>query len=262
MPFPSAPRIKYNKNPLDRVICQLKFPPILKIDSEVPATFQERVRVQFPNFSEKTELKIEVPTSKPLPPETLAQLIQSTATKNYEFSSEDGLWQLNLTRGFIALTANKYERWEHFRDKLRLPLQSLIEIYAPASFSRIGLRYIDVIRRSAFDLQSVGWNELLKPHILGLLAAPEVANNIQSFENRHDLTLTDGQGFVRLVTRFVEAKDSGELSYMIDSDFFTTRKTEINSALDQLYQFSLRGSRLFQWCITEKLHRAMEPEVI
>jgi uncharacterized protein (TIGR04255 family) len=262
MPFPVTTRVKYNKNPLDRVVCQLRFPPNLKIDSEVPASFQELIRGEFQDFSEKIELKIEIPTGKLSTAETLTQLVQPVATKNYEFASEDGSWHVNLTRSFISLSTNDYKRWEHFREKLRLPLQALIETYAPTHFSRTGLRYIDVIQRSKFDLQEARWDELLKSHILGLLAAREVTDSIRSLETKHDITLTDGQGTVRVVTRFVEAKDSGELCFMIDSDFFNTKKIEVASAFSQLNEFSLRATRLFQWCITERLHRAMQPEAL
>ena len=61
MPFPEAKRIIYRKNPLDQVICQLRFPPILKIDAEVPAKFQDRIRGDFPNLSDSLEIKVEVP---------------------------------------------------------------------------------------------------------------------------------------------------------------------------------------------------------
>ena len=54
MPFPeTSQKIIYKKNPLDRVICQLRFPPILKIDTELPDKFQESIRNDFPEFQEK-----------------------------------------------------------------------------------------------------------------------------------------------------------------------------------------------------------------
>jgi hypothetical protein len=36
MPFPAAERVTFQKNPLNEVICQLRFPPILKIDHHEP----------------------------------------------------------------------------------------------------------------------------------------------------------------------------------------------------------------------------------
>ena len=95
MPFPECQRVIYKKNPLGEVICQLIFPPILKIDTEVPVAFQERVRNHFPNFSEVSALNLGFLSGvedqiQPEPPEP-------PLCKNYEFSSEDQQWKINLT---------------------------------------------------------------------------------------------------------------------------------------------------------------------
>ena len=46
--FPPAQRVFYLKAPLIQVTCQLTFPPLLTIEKELPAAFQERVRFPFP----------------------------------------------------------------------------------------------------------------------------------------------------------------------------------------------------------------------
>lgn len=61
MPFPEVKRVIYKKNPLHQVICQLRFPPILKVDAEIPSIFQEKIRGEFPNFKETTEVNMELP---------------------------------------------------------------------------------------------------------------------------------------------------------------------------------------------------------
>ena len=56
MPFPEVDRVIYTTNPLDREICQLRFPPILKIDTEIPSQFQDKLRSEYPNLSESKEV--------------------------------------------------------------------------------------------------------------------------------------------------------------------------------------------------------------
>lgn len=258
MPFPQAKRIIYKNNPLDEVVCQLRFPSILKIDAEIPAEFQESIRKQFPQYAESSEVTLDFPPMAAdvnIPP----QFLKPSETKNYEFTSEDGLWKINLTRTFLALTARKYIRWEEFRDKLNIPLKTLINYYKPTYFSRIGLRYIDVIKRSRLKLENHDWAELLKPFILGIIATPEVGNNTASFENKFKVKLSDNESFVRIITKYVEAQD-GEICFMIDSDFFNTNKTDLTKAIDKLDYFHTLGSRLIQWCITDTLSKAMEPQ--
>ena len=134
--------------------------------------------------------------------------------------------------------------------------------YAPSFFSRVGLRYVDVIKRSNLNLQNTDWNELLQPYVLGLLASQEVGNHVAAFESRHDINLTDGESIVKIIMRYTEASDTGEMCYVIDSDFYNTNKTQIPNGIDKLDFFSARGTRLFRWCITERLHNAMEPQTI
>ena len=263
MPFPEVTRVIYNKNPLDEVICQLKFPPILKIDTEIPVEFQEKVRAKFPMFSEKSEWQIAIPPEAQgkIPPEILQQAMKSSGIRNYQFSSEDEQWQINLTRGFVALSAKKYQRWEQFKEMLEIPLKALINIYAPDYFLRVGLRYIDVINRSVLNLTDVSWNELLQPHILGILGAPEVASKVKNFETTHDIGLADGESLVRIITKFVKPVDDDEICFKIDSDFYR-HKTELSSYISILDYLNKRASRLIQWCITRRLHEAMEPKSI
>lgn len=264
MPFPEVQRVIYKKSPLDQVICQMRFPSILKIDTEIPAEFQDRIRKEFPNFSETSELKLEIPqTMRGQGPLDLLRSAQQTlGNKNYEFISEDNLWKVNLTRTFVALTSNKYERWEEFKNRLFGPLNALVEIYAPTYFSRIGLRYIDVIKRSRLGLTDTSWNELLQPYILGILGSPEAEEYVQNFENRYEIRLADQESLVTLNTRFVTHIDDGEICYMIDSDFYNTGKIAIKNAIEKLDYFNKRASRLLQWCITDRLHQAMEPQML
>ena len=257
MPFPRAKRVLYRKNPLDKVICQLRFPPVLKIEAEIPADFQERIRGQFPEFSEKVEPRIQIQPGLEL--QLSSEILsQGSQFKNYEFSSENGDWQVNLTRTFIALSSRNYERWEEFREKLDAPLKALVDIYRPEHFSRVGLRYIDVIQRSILGLEAVSWTDLLQPFILGFLGVPEVRDSIKSSESKHEIRLSDGEGAARVITALIER--SSEMCFLIDTDFSIVKKMKLEHCMDKLDYFNRRASRLIQWCLKERLHESMEPQ--
>ncbi|NQU35618.1 MAG: TIGR04255 family protein [Bacteroidetes bacterium] len=261
MPFPEIKqRIIYKKNPLDQVICQLRFPAILKISAEIPFEFQEKIREQFPEFSELSELSINIPNAEnQIPAEILKSAHRSSNNRNYEFFSEDKQWKINLTNNFFALSSFNYKNWEEFSDRLKLPFAAFLDIYKPKRFSRIGLRYIDVIKRSKLGLEKIEWDDLLKPYFLGVLASPE-GKNVQSFENRYEIRLSDNESTVNLVTRLVKDSKDNEECFMIDSDFFSVINTDISEVPEKLCYFNKRASRLLQWCISEKLHNAMEPK--
>src|SRR5205807_248863 len=111
--FPEAPRVIFRKKPPEEVICQLRFPTILRIGAEPPATFQERIRNDYPTFQETTGAEL----FAGLPPE-VARLVRGELSfgsgKAYEFLSVDKRWTVRLDRDSLSLTTRDYERWEGF----------------------------------------------------------------------------------------------------------------------------------------------------
>ena len=260
MPFPPASRVLYRRNPLDRVICQLRFPPILRIEAEPPAAFQERIRSLFPNFAESSGLALEIPTpfGEQLAPNMFGQLIQPLVNKNYEFSSQDSAWKVTLTRTFIALTTTKYERWEEFKARFQAPLEALTAEYSPSYFSRIGLRYTDVIRPAVVGLAGRPWRDLLSPALIGMFCSPDVADSVDRFQSVHELRLSENSGTVRITTKLVKMPDQDD-AFVIDSDYFDTSQTQLADAPVKLDSFNRQSTRFMRWAITNTLHNALEP---
>jgi uncharacterized protein (TIGR04255 family) len=82
--FPSSPRIIYGKAPLYQVLCQVRFPTILRIEASVPAEFQEMIQATFPLFE-----RVATPLFAALPPELLNAIGQRPGSSTYNFLTED-----------------------------------------------------------------------------------------------------------------------------------------------------------------------------
>jgi len=267
MPFPTAPRVLYEKNPLDTVVCQLRFPAILKIDAELPAQFQDTIRHEFPNFTERSELRVPMPMEirDQIPKEVLGAMMGvASSSKNYEFTSIEGEWIVNLTRSHIALAnKRKYRKWEEFRAKLEKPLEALIRIYSPSFITRIGLRYVDVVKRSDLGLTNVPWRTLLAPPMAGLLGSSDVGDEVEMVQNMSQITLPDGESKAKIVSRLIQGKNgTEEQSFVIDSDFSLNQKTSNEKIFEKLDFFHIQASRLIQWAFTDRLKVSMKPESI
>lgn len=263
MPFPVAARVHYRKNPLQLVICQLRFPAILRIDTEIPAAFQEKIRKSFPIYRAIRQPQVEIGLPEPLSKILREQLNVLTVPVTHEFESADNRWSLALCDTFLALTDRKYVRWEEFRQNLDFPLHSLESEYGPAFFDRIGLRYQNLIRRSTFGLENVGWSELLKPHIAGELSSQDVASEIE--QAARQVVIAVKNGMVQVQHGIIAQKrDDGSLEqcFGIDADFYRDQRTEVTNGRSILDEFSRVAGWLFQWCITPRLHAAMQPESI
>lgn len=257
--FPETQRVLYAKNPLVEVISQIRFPAILKIDSEIPANFQERVRESFPLLSEEEEeLPVEVS------PE-LSQFIRANrqiSRRAWKFMSEDKKWTISLTRDFASLSTENYIRWEEFRGKLDLMCQALQEEYRPSFITRTGLRYRDLIIRSNLALTDIPWSELLEEHIAAEYSAAGISDAIR--DAAHVIFVEFPEEQLKLGLRHGTARKQGsdEVAYLIDTDFYSETKTGVKDVLNRLDLFNRLAGRLFRWCITDQLHTAMDPQSI
>jgi len=254
--FPPSPRVIYKHAPLTQVICQLRFPLLLKIESEPPADFQERIRDRFP-LLERIQ-----PQMPDLPPE-IAQAMGiaiAPAKSEFAFRKEDGSASLSLGPEHIALTTTKYTRWEEFSSALRPALAALIEIYRPSFFQRVGLRYVNVIDRTALGIANVNWSGLLQKPMLGELGVPIFEEHVSDAKRNVRVNLPNDPGCAMFLQHgFAKKKNSTEIAYRLDFDFYRSEKTEVADAQPTLDRFNSMVGRAFRWCITERLHEQLGP---
>jgi uncharacterized protein (TIGR04255 family) len=255
MRFPHSDRVKYARNPLVEVICQLRFPRILRIEIEPPADFQEALRPEYPRLNVIQSLGVALPLGTQAP-----SSIGLNRAQTYEFLTRQDEWKLVLASDFLALSTTKYTQWEEFRERLVTAINVLVRCYAPSHFTRIGLRYQDVIIRSELGLQSRHWRELLQRAVVGLLAAEELSDDVVIEAQSVFACRLDHPGAIARVRHGLSRRNgSDEFGYLIDVDLFSEEATEVGDAIGKLDLFNREAGYLFRWCITEELHRAMEP---
>jgi uncharacterized protein (TIGR04255 family) len=262
MPLPKKDRVIYDNNPLQLVICQLRFPAMLRLNAEEPIDFQERIRDIYPLYSMGAEISL-IPKEiiDQMSPQMLAQL-GATAIKSYEFVSSDKNWTLVLTRDYMALSTLKYIRWEDFRNHLSAPLQALIDLYSPSFFTRIGLRYQDLIQRSKLGLKKVKWAALLNKSLAGELADADISDGIEEKVSTILYRLDQYDAKAKVQHGLATVENSDEICYLIDTDLFLEGKCEVKDATNILGYFNERNRRIFQWCISKRLHEAMGPKLV
>ena len=260
--FSTEKRCIYQDNPLAEVICQLRFPEILTIGTTVPDQFQEAIRSEFPLFSHRQEAPAPNLTGTP---GNLTVQNQPTVT-NYQFTSADGMWRVNLTSKFISLSCSKYTRWEDFAKKLDRPLAAFIQIYKPAFFDRIGLRYVNFISRSQLDLEGVPFSQLIQPSYLGILGEEDVqeTTTVRSSVDA-DVTIRGGcrakiHAGLGLVKK--HGQPDKEVKFIFDQDLYMPGQLPVNLSAGALQTLHTQSYSIFRGAITEKLHDAMDPKEV
>jgi uncharacterized protein (TIGR04255 family) len=260
MNLPEFKRVIYKRNPLIEVVCQLRFPPILKISHQEPVEFQDEVRFQYPLFE----------TTRPQVPSEISKIAEQFGLPlqsdiAYSFKSEDHRWNLSITKDFIALTTSSYERYEQFKQRLNEVLTIFERIYKPSFYTRVGLRYQDLIVRSKLGIEDKNWSELIAKRIASELYDPELSSSIQLIVKNLILKTENGQ--INLNHGLVSVKESqenhDEIAYLFDADFYTEHKIEGNENVwNVLNQFNQSAGRFFRWSITDTLHNAMQPQPV
>ena len=257
--FSTENHYHYRSNQIAEVICQLRFPEILSIGTTAPAAFQDAIRDEFPQFIRRQDLPAPKITGMP----GHLSLENQPGVINYQFSSADGAWRVNLTSRFISLTCNRYSSWEDFAKKLDKPLAAFIQIYKPAYFERIGLRYLNFISRYELGLEGVPFSQLIAPCYLGPLMEEDVqeANstrcNIDAELNIRGgcrLKVHAGPGFVKK-----NGKSDQEVKFIFDQDLFMPGQVPVNLSAGALQTLHAQAWSIFRGAITNQLHNAMDP---
>lgn len=253
------PHCRYGRNPLAEVICQFRFPQILVIEADPPAKFQEAIRQQYPLFQKRQE----IPAPKLLMGNGKLALPGNQSVTNYQFSSSDGIWRINLTGSFISLSCSRYRSWEEFAARLDQPLAAFLQIYQPAHFDRVGLRYVNFISRQALNLQDIPFRELLQPCYLGPLALEEIPEgSIHKSTVDFEMNLRGGCR-VKLHAGPGLVKQGGrqdpEVKFVFDQDLYMPGPLPLNLAVGTLHTLHGQAFSLFRGAVTDTLHEAMEP---
>lgn len=260
--FSDEPRCIYHVNPLADVICQLRFPEILTIEANAPIDFQEAVRYAFPKYGVRKEASAPRLTGAP----GNMRLESQPATNNYQFTTADGIWRINLTSRFISLSCSRYTRWEDFANRLDQLLAAFIRVYQPALFERIGLRYINAISRRDLELEEYPFRDLIHSMYLGPLSDDTLHESAFqrcgmdsefSAGNSIRAKIHAGPGILNR-----NGQTDPESKFIFDQDLFVTGDVPVNHAASTLDAIHGKAFRLFRGAITDTLHDAMEPTII
>ena len=260
--FSHESRCHYRANQLAEVICQLRFPEILTISANAPAQFQELIRAEFPRFERRQEAAAPKLTGTP----GHFALQNQPTTINYQFSSADGVWRVNLTSKFISLTCTNYTCWEDFAAKLDKPLAAFIQVYKPAYFERIGLRYMNFISRYDLGLEGVPFSRLIAPCYLGILSEEDVSEASSSRSSVDAELAIRGGCRVKLHAGPGMVKKNGqsdkEVKFIFDQDLFMPGQIPVNLSAGALQTLHAQAYSIFRGAITDTLHDALEPKEI
>ncbi len=266
MPLSPSERVVFERNPLFAVSAQMRFSPILRIQVETPAQFQEAIREQFPGYEFVNPAQIATPPGVPAEIQAaMRTAMQSSLNISFEqahrFKSGDDNWIVQLNQGSITVVCRSYERWEVFRTKFDFALQNFIRIYRPPFATMVGLRYQNAIDRSVLGLEGVAWKDLLKPFIAAEFGCEGLSEQ-EIVADSHRFQFKDGPDDILVQHGMATNNATKQPVYSIDNNFHSTGKVELTDVIPRLDQLNKHSGSLFRLCITDRLYESLKPTSI
>ena len=233
---------QYEHSPFLSVSCQMQFPVILKIGQELPASFQEQLRKDYPLFQ---------PTQD---------------RRGYRLASQETMREILLLPDSLAVTTRGYTGWPDFRVQIAAAVNALQTCYEPAFCARASLRFQNLLRPILCGLTKFQWASLINAKVLGPFSLPGHKGQLQGSLHEVLLALPESSDRFRLTHGFVQYRDAAqanqpvEPAYLLDQDYLTTQRLEWAGVLSTLDGFEQEAGRFFRLCVTDQFHQAMVPK--
>jgi len=250
--FPEREDIRLERSPLKEVICQVRFPIILRVASEQPSEFQDRIRELFPEMEIEQGLLLKVEPLGSSAPDVRPQ------AKIYRFKSPDGKTLASLAPDFYALSTNAYTHWADFLALFGRVSDAVCEVYRIPYGMRVGLRYINELTfdntgvDTVEDLWDIPREELTLPMRSECWDTP--------LESLTQLLLA-GEEQERLALR-TGFKAGEKPTFLLDLDYFVEGRIPIEALIDLCDRFHEVIYNAFRWCIREDKLEAFLPVAI
>ncbi len=240
----------YPKNFITKVIARVDFQPILKLKSEMPVTFQETIRMEFPRFDQQESINIALkPNEAPV----------AVKTPSWQFKNKEKSATIELNYQFIALLLDKYQKFDSFYPIIELMYYNFNKIYEPGLINRIGLRFVNEIKLKGdpFD-----WDGYINTNLFSMINAfPSLNKSLtrsmsQMHINLGDRTLVFNFGiFNSEYPNIITQKE-----FILDFDCFCQEETEPDLVLSKFKIFYEDIKGIFKQSRGEKLLKIMRGE--
>jgi len=254
-PDPGA-EVRLARPPLTEVIYQVRFSPILRIDQETPAAFQEMVRRDLPEL-EAVRAWMGSPTA-------VRSGLLETGPIHHRFKSADGVRMVTLAAEFMSVSTTRYTHWNEFFELVAKATEALQTVYEPSHCTRLGLRFVNAITPALVGAQSLEaaealLNERLRSAFLSDLLddAIETLCQVRAVIAAHELerecfTLRSGLAEI----------DGGERGYLLDFDCYADGNVSLEGLRQRCDRFHEWIYRAFRWSLAPEALVAFRAEEV
>lgn len=257
----------YERSPLELVICQVRFAPVIKIaDEAFVARFQDAIREQYPLL--ETHKRVEIVGELGADGPTIQQ-----RGRVWRFVDQEDNWAVALADDFLVLETRAYEYFDDFLRRFREVLEVLFEYIRPTVLVRLGLRYINEIRPGRQE-----WHSIIRSDLLGVTGVEPFASHVAYSLQEFTLRFPSGEGITvrhgiiptgSVVVPRRGREQPAEPFYLLDYDAFielgepggysadSADPDMIDMICERVAMFNQLIYRIFRWSITDEYRQSL-----
>lgn len=228
---------RYKRNFLRQAVCELRFPTLMELgEPRPPASFVKALRKKY--------------TSHELANEVTLGIGSGTAGTNHKhvFRSSKLTWAVSLKQNSVSIETNSYTEFANMRERVLEIVEAASKIIDSDFFTRVGLRYINVIDPGVDPLD--GW---VNPDLVNPLLSRNFTG-VQDYVGRLQLAADDGGCLLQHGLRFPEQRRKEEIvspGYLLDIDTFRN-EVSLNDTDAALAAMHTQAFDIFDWAIGPK----------
>jgi len=249
--FGDAPEeVPLDKAPLAGVVAQIQFAPILMLESQsYMAGFQERIRADYPKFSQE-QVQVFAPPGM--------QML-SVPGVTWRFGCVKDNWKVSLSSSFVSLDTRDYTSRANFTARLKSVVSALKDTVGSANVTRIGVRYVDHVKAPEVD----GIADMLRTEMLGI-GNKLPRDHVQHMAAETYCAVKEGNLLARWGLLPPHATHdptimppSPEPSWFLDIDIFKQydeplRELDPEVIHAEVYALATRSYAFFRWATTDR----------
>lgn len=226
---------RFKRNFLKQAVCELRFPTLMELgEQRPPSSFVKALRKDYPHLELNNEVTLGLGTGN------------AGSSNIHIFRSAKLNWSVSLKQNALSIETTAYSGFDNLRERVLQVVDAAEKIIDSDFFTRIGLRYINVVKSGDEDVAK--W---INPFLIAPITS-ESFGGINEFGGRMQLLAEDGGCLLQHGIQFSNSMPDTppKPDYLIDIDTYRSEVSLSNTAasIDIMHR---QAFDIFDWALTD-----------
>ncbi|WP_236181509.1 TIGR04255 family protein [Pseudomonas sputi] len=226
---------RYKRDFLKQAVCELRFPTLMELgEQRPPAAFVKALRKDYPILELNNEFTLGLGSTN------------AGSSNIHILKSTKGKWSISLKENSLSIETSTYSGFDNLRERVLQVVDAAEKVIDSDFFTRIGLRYINVLKSE--DEEITNW---INPSLTAPITS-KVFTGINDFGGRMQLLSEDGGCLLQHGIQLSRTTTDGPIKpdYLIDIDTYRAEVplSDTAAAIDIMHR---QAFDLFDWALTD-----------